>query len=73
VARSQYIWVVQADRSKNVIAAFTVKHELLSWIGRELAESEQPRRVLMVTRYRDGSASGFVRLGSARELLEAAR
>jgi hypothetical protein len=69
MARSEYVYVVQADRSKNVIACFTVKHELVSWARRELANAEAPRRVLMVTRYRDGKSAGFVRMGTVQDVI----
>lgn len=36
MARSQYIWVVIAHHDSQVIAAtFTVKHELITWLGKQ--------------------------------------
>lgn len=47
MARSNYIWAVQ-DGTGAVVAAFSVKHELQSWL-------DQQDRLLLVTRVRDGS------------------
>ena len=34
MARSSYIYIV-TDAEKNILAAFTVKHELQTWIARQ--------------------------------------
>lgn len=47
MARSSYVWVVQSP-SGEVVNAFTVKHELASWL--EGRESQY-----LVTRVRDGA------------------
>jgi hypothetical protein len=53
MARSNYIYVVQ-DVTGNVVAAFTVKAELASWLDRRNAREPRTREELVgVTRVRD--------------------
>jgi hypothetical protein len=54
MARSAYIWVVFDEMTEDVVAAFTVKHELVTWLTRV----EPPiRRWYAITRMRDGGAA----------------
>lgn len=53
MARSAYIWVVQPSGAIQPTAAFTVKHELVTWLGRL---SEDLRSRLSVWRLPDGSS-----------------
>ncbi len=62
MARSTYIYVVTDGR--DVVAAFTVKHELVSWLRAGRAPS------LSVTRVNDGAHSGnFATVLDITELL----
>lgn len=72
MARAEYIWVVR-DGVGDLIAAFTVKHELVGWLKRRttgwvgLAESWE------ITRLRDGgNVIAPMRVGTAAELIEEA-
>jgi hypothetical protein len=61
MARSQYIYVVYRWDNINaeagaLVAAFTVKHELVTWLRREL--SNAPWNSLGVARVRDGLNHG---------------
>lgn len=47
MARSSFIYTVQ-DRQGGIVAAFTVKHELASWL------EHQDDALLQLTRVRDG-------------------
>jgi hypothetical protein len=56
VARSSYIYVVQ-DSTGKVLAAFTVKHELASWLDEEDGRRRNPTTredMVGITRVRDG-------------------
>jgi hypothetical protein len=58
MARSQYIYVVQREDG-GLVAAFTVKHELLSWLTSEpspwLEDGDDDEKIY-VTRMRDAWA-----------------
>ncbi len=64
MSRSTYIYTVQ-DPDLNVIAAFTVKHELTRWLW---AQREGPS--LFVHRIRDGRHPGEPVWFSLKELRE---
>ncbi len=67
MARSAYVYVV-ANGTGHLLAAFTVKHELLSWLARP--EHEQDRDVWVVVRVRDGVRPGEPVSRSATQWLE---
>ncbi len=48
MSRADYIWLVY-DRNEQVVAAFTVKHEMLRWIYRH----PNPQELATVMRVRD--------------------
>lgn len=50
MSRSSYVYVVTWAPSGGLIAAFTVKHELKTWLDKRSAVSR-----LAITRLRDGS------------------
>lgn len=53
MARADYIWIVQSVGG-DVVAAFTVKHELASWLDRRNARSPRTHDEMVgVTRVRD--------------------
>ncbi len=53
MARSTYIYV--AKMYGEIIGTFTVKHELLSWVGREV----KIPKLLTVERHSDGPRLGY--------------
>lgn len=69
VARAEHIWLVQHPTTQIIIAAFTVRHELESWLARRLDDDtllpQSP-----VWRVRDGWRTGeHVLLGTAADLI----
>lgn len=71
MARAEYVWIVR-DALGDLLAAFTVKHELVGWIKRRTAgwEHVQLAESWTVDRLRDGGhAIAPVRVGTAAELL----
>jgi hypothetical protein len=60
VARSHSVYVVSRPDSWEPVAAFTVKHELDSWLARE--QEHFPRCEQIVHRMRDGGWGPTVRL-----------
>jgi len=71
VARAEYVWVVR-DATGDLLAAFTVKHELVAWLKRRTAgwTHTQLAESWTVDRLRDGGhAIAPVRIGTAADLL----
>jgi hypothetical protein len=70
MARSSYIYVVQ-DSRRAILATFTVKHEMVTWLQREWAAREPgpTRSDLEVWRHSDGLRRDEpVWMGSARKV-----
>jgi hypothetical protein len=73
MARSSYIYVVRAPMRIGVVATFTVKHEMITWIRREWDRSQREGHEwvkLGIWRFPDGppDAGGSVYVGSAEEV-----
>lgn len=69
MARADYVWIVQHPTTQIVIAAFTVKHELVAWLAQRLGtDGLLPQSP--VWRVRDGWRTGQqVLLGTAAQVL----
>ncbi|MER7280385.1 hypothetical protein ABT369_38710 [Dactylosporangium sp. NPDC000244] len=72
MSRSNYVYIVQHPTTQIPLAAFTVKHELMSWITRRLADDTLLPQT-PVWRVRDGWRTGEqVLLGTVAQALERA-
>jgi hypothetical protein len=54
--RSSYIYTVQRHANPPVLAAFTVKYELVNW----MADRPDMRGCVTITRHRDGDTEGYI-------------
>lgn len=70
MARADYVWIVR-DSLGDLLAAFTVKHELVTWLRRRTTgwEHTQLRESWTIDRMRDGGLGEPVRVGTAADLL----
>jgi hypothetical protein len=66
MTRSKYIWVVQRPQTRTLVAAFTVKHELASWLKRH---PKRQNAGLTFIRVRDGQDNPDATEVSQGELL----
>lgn len=69
MARASRIWTVQDTREGNrCVGAFTVKHELASWLQRKLVAVHLPHLAIYV--HSDGNPWSYVHLGTAAAFLD---
>lgn len=69
MARAEYVWIVR-DALGDLLAAFTVKHELVGWLKRRTAGWTGLAESWTVDRLRDGGhAIAPVRVGTAADLI----
>lgn len=71
MARATYIYLVKKFPSRHVIGVFTVKHEMITGIERNLSEHE----TIGVWRYADGMLNNALLMaeGPAKKVLEELR
>jgi hypothetical protein len=71
--RAAYIYVVRQYPLKSLVAAFTVKHELVTWLRRRLVEAPLLVDLYLVTRLRDGQGpETALHMGTARQVIDGA-
>lgn len=71
MARADYIWIVLDGA--HIVRAFTVKHELITWLRSQVEDDAAAGTYLEIHRARDGGHHGEpLFMGFARELIEEA-
>ena len=71
--RASYIYVVRQWPPRSLVAAFTVKHELVTWLCRRVAEAPHMAELYRVTRLRDGQGVETAQyMGTARQVIDGA-
>jgi hypothetical protein len=69
--RASYIYVLRLDNY--LVAAFTVKHELVTWLCRRVAEAPHMADLYRVTRLRDGQGPEMaLYMGTAKQVIDGA-
>jgi len=69
--RASYVYVVRLTGT--LVAAFTVKHELVTWLRVRLAEAPHLEDLYRVTRLRDGQGpETALSMGTARRVIDGA-
>lgn len=67
MARSSYIYVVRT-LDRELVTAFTVRHELATWL--RCSENEADLPLLRIDRVRDGRDFSILTMGTAEEFLK---
>ena len=77
MARSHAIWVVTCETEEflHVMACFTVKHELVTWLEQRTRIYEHELDTLEISKHIDGPRTtadleNVIEFGTAREFLE---
>lgn len=69
MARGEYVWLIQPQVGR-AVGAWTVKHELLSWLERRQAGPDPVDNDAEVWRLREGRTDGAVLLGTAGSFVQ---